>query len=728
LSEDSPAQLAGFRVGSLVGGYRLEAQVGAGGMAVVFRARDERLGRLVALKILAPALAADAAFRRRFIAESRAAAAVDDPHIIPVYEAGEADGVLFIAMRFVRGGDLRLVLDREGTLPPGQVAGFISPVASALDAAHGAGLVHRDVKPANILVDTRQDRPDHVYLSDFGVSKGAISSVSLTGAGHFVGTPDYSAPEQIQGWAVDGRTDQYALACVAYQLLTGATPFERDQGMAVLLAHLSQPPPSVSSRRPDLPGAADEVLARGMAKAPEKRYRSCLDFAEALREVLGLAPYHSFGSAPAADHPRTEAASPQPGFSGPDLARKEAAPASRAAAATTDWAPGSGPAGAADVPGAAVIAAEPADLGTHANAPAIEHRRSGSDSARRPPPIQRRGRTRPKKVAILGGVSILTAVVVAALILTSSPGHTTAGPQDHKSSTATSNSTPNSNASVIASGSFGTMPKVSIPKAKAGSKLEVKTLIQGTGTTMTKTDALAANFVLYSWSGTSSSLKANTFSSNPTIIGGTMLPGLETALIGKKVGSRVLAVIPPADGYGTSGNSQLGITGSTTLVFVIDMLKSYSDTASASGTQVSNGGGDLPTVSAKAGSAPTLTFSSTKPPSGLVAKTLIKGNGPKVVKGEYVISQYTGYIWRTKAVFGSSWSSGSPFGFVIGASPEQVIPGWDKGLEGQTVGSRVMLSIPPADGYGSAGNSDAGIKGTDSLVFVVDIIDALKQS
>jgi serine/threonine protein kinase len=299
LSEDFPVQLAGLRPGSLVAGYRLEAQVGAGGMAVVFRARDERLGRLVALKVLAPALASDPGFRRRFIAESRAAAAVDDPHIIPIYEAGEAAGALFIAMRFVGGGDLRHVLAREGALTPGRAAWFISPVASALDAAHRAGLVHRDVKPANILVDAREDRPDHVYLSDFGVSKGATASVSLTGAGNFLGTPDYSAPEQIQGQAVDGRTDQYALACVAYQLLTGSAPFERDQGMAVLLAHLSELPPSLAARRPDLPAAADLVLARGLAKVPEKRFGSCAAFAGALREALGLAPYASFGSTPA---------------------------------------------------------------------------------------------------------------------------------------------------------------------------------------------------------------------------------------------------------------------------------------------------------------------------------------------------------------------------------------------------------------------------------------------
>jgi hypothetical protein len=293
LSDDFPG-LAGFRAGSVLAGYRLEAQVGVGGMAVVFRARDQRLNRLVALKILAPTFAADAAFRRRFMAESRAAAAVDDPHVIPVYEADEADGVLFIAMRFVTGGDLRRVLERDGALLAGRAAQFISPVASALDAAHRAGLMHRDVKPANILVDASPGRPDHVYLSDFGVSKGALSLVSV--AGHFVGTPGYSAPEQIQGWAVDGRTDQYALACVAYQLLSGTLPFERDQPMAVMLAHLSEPPPSLTERRPGLPAAADQVLAKALAKVPEKRYGSCRDFADALREALGLPPYTSAGT------------------------------------------------------------------------------------------------------------------------------------------------------------------------------------------------------------------------------------------------------------------------------------------------------------------------------------------------------------------------------------------------------------------------------------------------
>ncbi len=294
------------------------------------------------------------------------------------------------------------------------------------------------------------------------------------------------------------------------------------------------------------------------------------------------------------------------------------------------------------------------------------------------------------------------------------------------SSSATAN--PKANNSVAVSGNFGTTPKVSIPKLKADSKLFVKTEISGTGTTVTKADAMAANFVLYFWDGTSSALKANTFTENPTMIGGTMLPGLQTALIGKKIGSRVLAVVPPADAYGTAGDSQLGISATTTLVFVIDLIKAYPQAAAATGAAVSDGGGSLPKVTAHAGSAPTITIPASSPPSGLVTKTLIRGTGPKVVKGQYVITQYTGYIWRTKKVFDASWTDGSPFGFVVGANPEQVIPGWDAGLVGQTVGSRVMLVVPPKDGYGSRGQSQAGITGSDTLVYVVDIIDALKHS
>jgi FKBP-type peptidyl-prolyl cis-trans isomerase len=326
-------------------------------------------------------------------------------------------------------------------------------------------------------------------------------------------------------------------------------------------------------------------------------------------------------------------------------------------------------------------------------------------------------------------LALLAVSLVACLALAAcSSSKPAASSSSSASASASSGSgAPGANTSVTASGAFGNLPKVSIPKAKPGSALTVKTLIQGNGSAYTKSDALAANFVLYFWNGTTSSQKASTYGQSPTLIPSATLPGLQTALVGKKVGSRVLAVIPPAQGYGTSGDSQLGITGSTTLVFVIDLIKAYANSASATGTQVSSGGGTLPTVTAKAGSAPTLTFPSSAPPKSLEVKTLIKGSGPKVSNGEYLIAQYVGYIWRTKKVFGSSWSSGSPFGFVLGASPEQVIPGWDKGLVGQTVGSRVMLSIPPSDGYGSAGQSDAGIKGTDTLVFVVDIVDALKK-
>jgi serine/threonine protein kinase/WD40 repeat protein len=327
VNEESPGHhadlAAGFAPGSRLGGYRLEEQVGAGGMAVVFRAHDERLDRLVALKIMTPAMGSDDMFRQRFIRESRAAAAVEDPHIIPVYEAGEAGHVLFIAMRLVRGGDVRSLLRREGPLSPERVASIISPVASALDAAHAAGLVHRDVKPANILLDRRPGRPDHVYLSDFGLSKSAEVSLGLTAAGQFLGTPDYTAPEQIEGLPVDGRTDQYALACAVFELLTGQAPFHRSESFAAIWAHLNKPPPPLAERRPGLPQAADLVMAKALAKAQVDRYETCWEFADALRDALGLPPYHlSSASEPGLARPGSIPGQGSAGLvSGPDPPR-----------------------------------------------------------------------------------------------------------------------------------------------------------------------------------------------------------------------------------------------------------------------------------------------------------------------------------------------------------------------------------------------------------------------
>lgn len=271
--------------GQEIAGYRIGTRLGRGGMAVVYRAHDPRLDRTVALKLLTPELVRDGTFRRRFIHESRAAAAIDHPHIVPVYEAGEADGVLYIAMRCVDGCDLRQLLDRKGPLPFAVAVRIAAQVASALDAAHDHGLVHRDVKPGNILVarGPDSDHPEHVYLTDFGLTKKSLSLTGLTSVGQLVGTLDYVAPEQIAGRPVDGRCDEYGLACVVHETLTGRPPFVRDDDMAVLWAHQYDAPPALTPGRPDLGPAVDQVLAKALAKSPDDRYDSCLAFVTALR-------------------------------------------------------------------------------------------------------------------------------------------------------------------------------------------------------------------------------------------------------------------------------------------------------------------------------------------------------------------------------------------------------------------------------------------------------------
>jgi Protein kinase domain len=288
--DEVPPASGDFAAGAQVAGYRLGEQVGWGGMAAVYRAYDVRLGRWVALKILAPEIASDTSFRQRFIRESRAAAAVDHPHIIPVYEAGDARGVLFIAMRYVGGGDIGTLVRRLGRLDAARTGSIVSQVGSALDAAHSAGLVHRDVKPANMLLAAAAGGgyPDHVYLSDFGLSKQVLSAAGPTITGQSLGTLDYMAPEQIEARPVDGRADLYALACTAYEMLAGRLPFRREEDFALLLAQLAETPPPLTLLRPDLPPAIDRVLVRALAKSPDDRYETCNDFAVALLHACGL--------------------------------------------------------------------------------------------------------------------------------------------------------------------------------------------------------------------------------------------------------------------------------------------------------------------------------------------------------------------------------------------------------------------------------------------------------
>ena len=272
------------RPGSEIAGFRLEQLLGRGGMGAVYRAEDVRLGRKVALKLLVPELAENERFRERFLRESQTAASLDHPHIVPIYGAGEADGQLYLAMRFVEGSDLRQLIAREAPLAPERVLRIAEQVGDALDAAHERGLIHRDVKPANVLVDERSGRV-HCYLTDFGLTKQTSSISGLTGTGELVGTVEYVSPEQIRGEPVDGRADLYSLGCVLYECLTGERPFARESEVATLWAHVHDVPPPLRG----LGAEIDRVMAKALAKAPADRYRTCGELVSEARAALGLA-------------------------------------------------------------------------------------------------------------------------------------------------------------------------------------------------------------------------------------------------------------------------------------------------------------------------------------------------------------------------------------------------------------------------------------------------------
>jgi streptogramin lyase len=298
--------------GQQFGAYRLHGLIGRGGMGIVYRAEHEHLSRTVALKLLTPELAATEGFRDRFMRESRLAASLDHPSIVTVYDAGEVNGTLYIAMRFVDGTDLAEVLRTAGPLPPDRALALLEQVAAALDAAHERGLVHRDVKPGNVMIEGARS-----FLTDFGLTKHQLGeTTALTATGMFLGTVDYVAPEQIEARAIDGRADVYALGCVLYECLTGQRPYPRDSQVAVLYAHLKEAPPRTTASRSGLPPAIDSVIGKAMAKKPEDRYATCGEFVQAARAALAPAsetathPVPTPSTSPVATPPGTRIADP----------------------------------------------------------------------------------------------------------------------------------------------------------------------------------------------------------------------------------------------------------------------------------------------------------------------------------------------------------------------------------------------------------------------------------
>src|SRR5690349_20942499 len=280
---DSLGRVTDFGRGDVFAGHRIEAVAGRGGMGVVYRAIQIDLDRPVALKVIAPHLAQDEGFRERFVAESRIAAAIDHPHVLPIYYAGSSDGTLYIAMRFVDGSDLRHAIRAEGSIEPGRAARIVDQVGSALDAAHARGLIHRDIKPANVLLGAG----DHVYLTDFGLTKRLGASTGVSRSGQWVGTLGYVAPEQIRGERIDARADGYALGCVLFHALTGQAPYLRETEEATLWSHLHDPPPPASMLTPGVPEAFDGVIERALAKDPDDRFPSAGDLGRAALAAAG---------------------------------------------------------------------------------------------------------------------------------------------------------------------------------------------------------------------------------------------------------------------------------------------------------------------------------------------------------------------------------------------------------------------------------------------------------
>ena len=395
-------------IGSEIAGYRLTSLLGRGGMSVVYLAEHLRLGRQVALKLLAPVLSEDDSYRDRFVRESRRAAELDHPNVVPIYDAGEADGQLFIAMRYIEGCDLKTLIRRDQRLSTGRTLFILEQVASALDAAHARDLIHRDVKPGNVLI---AEPSEMVYLTDFGVVKHTASR-GLTRTGFFIGTVDYAAPEQIEGLPVDARTDVYALGCVLYECLVGKAPFEREAEVTVMHAHLLEAPPLLTASRPDLPKSLNRVLASAMAKSKDDRYDTCEQLIEAARvAALQRSTTTSFSEGAAAG-----AAADEIGVT-PDAAAGEPAQPGEPLAAVTGLAaasmePAGDPRSPAEPPAAAPPPPPPAP-------PAATPPRGGGGG---------RGRAATWIITMAAVVIAAAAAAVAVFLLTDESGSKAASP------------------------------------------------------------------------------------------------------------------------------------------------------------------------------------------------------------------------------------------------------------------------------------------------------------
>ena len=293
-------------------------------MGIVYRVTNVALGRVYALKVLAPELAEDEQFRLRFQREMRIAASIDHPNVVGIRYAGEQDGFLFLAMDYVHGEDLRQLILRDGAMDPSRAVEILTQMAFALDAAHAKGLVHRDIKPGNMLLTVR-DGEERAYLTDFGLAKRSSTMAELTVAGSLVGTADYMAPEQVSGEPADARTDIYALGCVFFQMLTGKVPYERETTLATMFAHVNDPPPVLEAPLVDEYPEFSPVVQKAMAKKPDERYLSAGDLA---RDAAAALKGPATGARRRWWRPATPGQRPRTSASGPGVKeRKGATPA-----------------------------------------------------------------------------------------------------------------------------------------------------------------------------------------------------------------------------------------------------------------------------------------------------------------------------------------------------------------------------------------------------------------